>query len=369
MNTWALIDVASFLTVATLTGFLIPKILLIAFKKQLFDIPDERKIHSLPVPRLGGFAFLPVILITILLALGCGMLHDSNWLHNIPTPAIKECIFLGCASLALYIVGIADDLIGVKYRAKFIVQIFAAVMLVLSGLVFNDFHGLFGLHFIPYPIAVALTILMIVFITNAINLIDGIDGLASGLSSIACLVYGLILYHNGIYLFSQIAFCLLAALLSFFVYNVFGDAKKHKKIFMGDTGSLTVGIILSALSLRLCNLADLSGGFDYNFAVVAFSPLLIPCMDVVRVYFHRIRNHANPFLPDKNHIHHKLLAAGMHQRAAMISIVAFSAALSAGNILLSPYVDITVIFIGDITLWTVINIWLSNRIKKTRQPA
>lgn len=360
METWALIDLISLLIVTTLTGFLIPQILLIAFKKQLFDIPDGRKVHKQPVPRLGGLAFLPVILFTVLLTLGIGMMKGSNWLGEIPDTSLTETIFLSCGALSLYLVGIADDLIGVRYMAKFIVQIFAAILLVVANLVFNDFHGLFGIDFVPTWLAVIITILLIVFITNAINLIDGIDGLASGLSAIACLVYGVILYENGLFLFSQVAFCLLAALVTFFAYNVFGDANRHRKIFMGDTGALTVGIILSALSLRLCNELDAPDG--YNYAVVAFSPLLVPCMDVVRVYLHRIRNHTNPFLPDKNHIHHKLLAAGLHQRVAMITIVSFSALLSALNIWLSRYVNITVLLCLDVLLFIVINIGLSRRI-------
>ncbi|MDE5552783.1 MAG: undecaprenyl/decaprenyl-phosphate alpha-N-acetylglucosaminyl 1-phosphate transferase [Muribaculaceae bacterium] len=366
-STWLIIDLASLLTVAALTGFLIPQILLIAFKKKLFDEPDERKIHTLPIPRLGGIAFMPVILFTIMLSIGIGLLYNYEWLRSIPVDQIKEGVFLACGGLSLFIVGIADDLIGVRYRAKFTVQIFAAALLVVSNLIFNEFHGLFGLQETNIIFAIALTIILIVFITNAINLIDGIDGLASGLSLIACLVYGIFLFDNQIFLFSQIAFCLFAALASFFAFNVFGDATKRKKIFMGDTGTLTVGIIISALALRLANEPDRAGG--YNFAVVAFAPLLIPCLDVVRVYLHRLRNHTNPFLPDKNHIHHKLLAAGLHQRVAMITIVSFSAALSALNIWLSLYINITFILLGDIFLWVGLNIWLSRRISMRRTKA
>ncbi|MDE5773645.1 MAG: undecaprenyl/decaprenyl-phosphate alpha-N-acetylglucosaminyl 1-phosphate transferase [Muribaculaceae bacterium] len=362
-TTWIIIDLASFLTVAVLTGFLIPQILLIAFKKKLFDEPDERKIHTLPVPRLGGIAFMPVILFTIMLYIGFGLLYDYNWLKEIPIDQIKEGVFLACGGLALFIVGIADDLIGVRYRAKFTVQIGAAVLLVASDLIFNDFHGLFGLQNINIVFAIGLTILLIVFITNAINLIDGIDGLASGLSLIACLVYGIFCFDNFIFLFSQIAFCLFAALITFFSFNVFGDATKRKKIFMGDTGTLTVGIILSALALRLANEPDSNTHVDYNYGVVAFSPLLVPCLDVVRVYLHRIRNGSNPFLPDKNHIHHKLLAAGMHQRLAMITIISFSAAMSAINIWLSRYINITFIFLADVIIWIILNIWLTRRIR------
>lgn len=365
MKTWLLIDFFAFLSVVLLTGVLIPQILLIAFRKNLFDIPDERKIHTLPVPRLGGIAFLPAVFSAVLFVGGIGMVMQADWLYEIVDPlGITEGLFLGCAMMSLYIVGVADDLIGIRYIAKFIVQIIAALLLVTGGLVIDDLHGLFGIHEINYIVAILLTVLVIVFITNAINLIDGIDGLASGLSSIACAIYGYICLTNGAYLFSLISFCTFGALLSFFCFNVFGNAEKHKKIFMGDTGSLTIGIILSALSIRLCGMSEIGHGF--NPAVVGFAPLLIPCLDVVRVYLHRIRNHTNPFLPDKNHIHHKLLAIGFPPRQAMITIVTFSAALSVTNIILSQYLNISWIFIADILLWTGLNMLLSHRINNKK---
>ena len=145
---------------------------------------------------------------------------------------------------------------------------------------------------------------------------------------------------------------------------------------MGDTGSLTIGIILSALAINLCsfdtpNISYSSCGVSedsgVNAAVAAFSPLLVPCLDVVRVYLHRIRNHRSPFLPDKNHIHHKLLALGIKPRQAMLGIIAFSLLLSVANILLSQYIGITVLFIADIILFAILNILISKLISKRQK--
>lgn len=369
--TWLIIDILALLMVVLITGVLIPQILLIAFRKKLFDEPDARKIHTLPIPRLGGIAFLPAIVFTILLTMGIGLVTGAPWFASVDPDEIIKVIFLGCGMLCMFIVGVADDLIGIRYIAKFIVQIFAALLLVFGGLVLFNVHGLFGLTTLPTVVAVLLTVLVIVFITNAINLIDGIDGLASGLSSIACIIYGYLFLVNGAYLFSLISFCTFGALISFFAFNVFGNAEKHKKIFMGDTGSLTIGIILSALAINLCSFDVLNISYPYtdtsvdsgvNAAVTAFSPLLVPCLDVVRVYMHRIRNHKSPFLPDKNHIHHKLLALGIKPRQAMFSIISFSLLLSVANILLSRYVGITVLFIADILLFVALNILISKLI-------
>lgn len=131
---------------------------------------------------------------------------------------------------------------------------------------------------------------------------------------------------------------------------------------MGDTGSLTVGMMLCFLSLKLimCGTDDNTG--HINPMVLAFSPLLVPCCDVVRVYLHRVRNGKNPFLPDKNHIHHKLLALGIKQRNAMIVIVSVSTIFILLNILLSLYLNVNWIVLGDILIWTLANIRLTKSI-------
>ena len=205
-----------------------------------------------------------------------------------------------------------------------------------------------------------------VFIINAINLIDGIDGLASGLCSIACLFYGLtfLMFHQ--YIYAMLAFATLGVLVPFFYYNVFGDAEHGKKIFMGDTGSLTVGMMLCLLSFKLTMCGTDDNTVHINPMVLAFSPLLIPCCDVVRVYLYRVRNGKNPFLPDENHIHHKLLAVGMKQRNAMITIISVSTIFILFNIFLSLYLNVNWIVLIDILIWTFANIWLTKRIGKLR---
>lgn len=346
-------------------GVLIPQILLIAFRKKLFDVPDKRKIHQGVVPRLGGIAFKPVIFFSIALLLGIDLfLGHGNLLDEIRTESRSLC-FGFCSLVVLYLVGIADDLIGIRYRAKFVIQIFCGLMIIAGGLWISDLHGLFFIHGLPQWIGYPFTILVVVFIINAINLIDGIDGLASGLCGVAMSIYGFVflMYHE--YIYAMLAFATLGVLIPFFYYNVFGDVRRGRKIFMGDTGSLTIGMILCILSLKLlqCNPFVHFSVRHPNVLLLAYSPLIIPCFDVVRVYLHRVRNGNNPFLPDKNHIHHKLLAINMEQRTVMIAIVSVSALFSLCNILLSEYVDATLLLIVDILIWTLANIWLTGKIK------
>lgn len=359
---WIINILSVFCLCVFFAGIVIPQILLIAFRRRLFDEPDERKIHQCVVPRLGGMAFKPVILFStaLILAVNISVGHDEL-LQEICAKALPLS-YAFCAMIMLYLVGIADDLIGVRYRAKFFIQILCGIMLVAGGVVLTDLHGLLSLHTLPLWAGISLTLFTTVFIINAINLIDGIDGLASGLCSIAFLFYGCIFICFHQYLYAMLAFATLGVLIPFYYYNVFGKAEKGRKIFMGDTGTLTIGVMLCFLSIQISNLSDQSTPYHVNPFVLAFAPLLVPCFDVVRVYCHRIRNGKNPFLPDKNHIHHKLLAIGMQQRMAMATIVCVSILFTLLNILLSAYLSVTLLLCLDVILWTVANIQITRKI-------
>ncbi|MBQ5664152.1 MAG: undecaprenyl/decaprenyl-phosphate alpha-N-acetylglucosaminyl 1-phosphate transferase, partial [Bacteroidaceae bacterium] len=354
---WSISVVAVFLCSVICAGILIPQILLIAFRKSLFDIPDERKIHRSAVPRLGGMAFAPVVLFSTCLLLGVTLAMGNMTYFKELLLDIKSVSFLICAVIMLYLVGLADDLVGVRYRAKFIVQILCALMFVAADVYMCDFCGVMFCGKLYSWFGILFTMVLVVFVINAINLIDGVDGLASGLSGVALLFYGTMFYIIGEYVYALIAFATLGAVIQFFYYNVFGKAEKQQKIFMGDTGALTIGVLLCFLALKLCShkAEDVHG---VNPLVMAFAPLIVPCFDVIRVFFGRIRRHCNPFMPDKSHIHHKLIAVGMTPRLTMITIILCSVVLTATNILLSPYLNVNIILLLDVVVWVVFNVWL-----------
>lgn len=371
---WTLDELAVFLISAGISGIIIPKILLIAFRKRLFDEPDERKIHTAAVPRLGGLAFMPSIVFSICLVVGVKGILDAQGLSayfggpsevgDMSEMLLPMCFGL-CAVMMMYLVGIADDLIGVRYRAKFVAQILAALLLAMGGVRIDNFHGFMWLYELPVGLSWAATVLLVVFITNAINLIDGIDGLASGLSGIAMAFYGFVFMHTGYMLYAMLAFAGLGTLVPFFYYNVFGNPAMGKKIFMGDTGSLTTGLILSFLSIEVCSLPE-GSVYSWDVMVVAFAPLAIPCLDVIRVFVHRIVRGMSPFLPDKSHIHHKLLALGIPQRWAMITILATLSALIAANLLMSVHMGPMWVLVIDMVVWVAAN-WQLTRCIMARQ--
>lgn len=364
MGYWQLNLLMIFGLCVLFAGFLIPQILLIAYRRKLFDEVDERKIHQGFVPRLGGIAFVPVIFTSIAIALTINFKLGFDTLSQSFSLSLLPVVSTFIALELLYLVGIADDLIGIKYRAKFVVQIVCAIFLICGGVWFSNFEGILGIYNLPAWIGYPFTAIVIVFLINAINLIDGIDGLASGLSSIACIIYGISFYLLGDYALAILSFATLGVLVPFYYYNVFGDVNKHKKIFMGDTGSLTIGLILAVLGTLLYTYPA-SFSPEISIPVLAFSPLIVPCFDVIRVYIIRIRQHHSPFLPDKNHIHHKLLAAGMKPRIAMITIVSSSLLLVFINIALSGLlcIDINIIVAIDVAIWIIANEYLSHQIR------
>jgi UDP-N-acetylmuramyl pentapeptide phosphotransferase/UDP-N-acetylglucosamine-1-phosphate transferase len=354
-----------FVLSAGITTMMIPKIILISFKKNLFDTVDERKVHKGVVPRLGGVAFTPAIIISLAVAAGIySLTYEVTGFNMEFVPMLALCL---CALMLLYIEGITDDLIGVGYKVKFACQTICALLIVLSGIWINDLNGLFGVNDIPWYVGMPLTTVLIVYIINAINLIDGIDGLASGLSLVALFFIGCLQSMNGDAVSAVIAFATVGTLIPFFIFNVFGKAEKHKKIFMGDCGSQTIGLILGMLAVKFC-MSDLDVvGKQSNTLLIAISVLLIPCLDVIRVMIGRLKKGLNPFLPDMTHIHHKFLALGMSHHTAMLTILMIDAFFIMLNLGMASFYDINISFAISILLWCGMHMWISKMIKKIKE--
>lgn len=363
MNVYILIG--AFLVSVFLGRIIIPNILIISLRKRLFDQPDGRKVHNRPIPRLGGVTFFPVIVFTFAVVTALRVMAN-NISYEVFTPTMAcEFLFLIAGLTLLYIIGIADDLVGVRYRKKFLVQIISASLFPVAGLYINNFYDLFGINFIPAYVGYPLTVLLVVFITNAINLIDGIDGLASGLSMVALVIFGVIFMHYSLWNFAILAFICVGVIVPFFAYNVFGNADKGRKIFMGDTGSLTLGYIISFFVIKYCMYVPGEDMQAYGSpVVVAFSVLLVPCLDVVRVVLKRARMGHPLFMPDKNHIHHKFLDMGFTPRKALITIQLMSAAFCTFSFVAVRYMDNTLVFVIDVVVWTLLNIWFNKIINK-----
>lgn len=352
----------TFLLGCLFSAMIIPRISLVAYRRRLFDPIDVRKIHTTHIPRLGGVAFFPCVTVAVSLTIAChNLCMDSNLLTPELTARLLtlfSCLFI------LYLTGIMDDLIGIRYRSKFIIQAFCGLLLVLSGFYFDNLYGLFGIHEIPRYVGMPFTVFIIVYILNAVNLIDGIDGLASGLSMIAFLSFGCMFAGLRWWMYALISFAAFGVLMPFFYYNVFGQIHRGRKVFMGDTGSLTIGVLLAVMAITLSKSDSAKENLFPGSIVVAFSFLMVPMLDVVRVVFHRMRNRRPLFAPDKNHIHHKFIALGMSQRRALLYIVGIAIAFTVFNVWAIRYLSVTLLFLLDVAIWTVMNFRITARIHK-----
>ena len=350
--------VAVFLVSFLITNFLVPNILLASLRKRLIDIPNKRKVHTVTSSRLGGVSFYPSIIVSVCLTVTVGMWLDTKLMN---ANVSMQFMLTSCACFIMYIIGLFDDVVGVRYRTKFMVQGLAALLIVSSGVWINNLHGFCGVYDVPAWIGVPFSMLLLVYIMNAVNLIDGIDGLASGLSMVALIVYGFYFIEVGEMAQSLVAFASLGCLLAFFRYNVSGFHHRTLKIFMGDTGSLVVGTILGICAVKLTQVRG-HAGYENSPLLMAYSVLVVPCFDVLRVMISRRRRGKSMFLPDKSHIHHKLLALGLSSRRSLITILLISVAFITMNAVLDYFIALEWIVLVDIVVFTWLNMYISKKI-------
>ncbi|MBO4475715.1 MAG: undecaprenyl/decaprenyl-phosphate alpha-N-acetylglucosaminyl 1-phosphate transferase [Bacteroidales bacterium] len=361
---------------ALAVGAAIVKLLLVvSYKNRIFDIPDERKVHKIPVPRLGGMSFMPTLMIVT--AFSIGFLYRLG-IMSAPDPdatmIIRLTFMLGSAML-LYVLGILDDLSDLSYKMKFLVQFLASSILVSSGIWLNSFYGLFGIERIPFYIGMPFTVLLFMFITNAINMIDGIDGLASGIAMITLGILAFIFIRERRFIYSTVSVTMLGAVLAFWLFNVFGSSKKKTKLYMGDTGSLTLGLIICFLIVSICSFGGRNGMItNGKYIIIIFSSLLIPLMDVIRLFVTRIINHKSPFEADDNHIHHLLMRCGLTMRQTLVVILGMDFSIVVLNALMTRLfisnltLCINLLFVVDIVIYLIILLAISRNVKLDSVP-
>lgn len=352
--------------VSAISGFIFtPQIISFCLKRKLYDLPNERKVHHSAIPRLGGVAFLPCMLLAFLVA----MLVLSSLTPGMPVKVgLWSCVFL-ISIFMIYVVGIVDDLVGLGARTKFMVQIIAASLMPLSGLWVNDLYGLFGIYEIPFWIGAPITVFILVFIDNAMNLIDGIDGLSAGLALISLTGFLYCFAREGIWSYCVMVSGMMGVITAYLYYNLFGKAEKKQKIFMGDSGSLTIGFILGFLFIKFAMNNTAIMPYRSDSLLLAYTLLIVPCFDVVRVALTRIRKGTSIFHPDKNHIHHKLMRSGLSQHASLAVILLLALLFCLINVLLLEVTKITVIVITDVVIYILFQLALNMIIRHHGQKA
>ncbi len=336
----------------------IPRIILISKRRRIFDEPNDRKAHTGAVSRLGGVSFFPALMISF--TLFGGLL----WRYAGVTIAASEAqeVFFFCAGLIIiYAIGIWDDIAEISWRYKLLFQFLSGGLIILGTPCLIDMQGLFGLHALPCWVACPLTLFLIVSVINAFNLIDGVDGLCSGLCVLIFGTLGVRFVVLGHYFWALLSLCALGIALAFFLYNAFG---KRLKIFMGDSGSQTLGYIAAFLCLKLLLLGQAHTPPVEDITPVSMVGLLfVPLFDMLRLFIDRVRTGRSPFAPDKNHVHHKFLHLGYTHLQSTAWILLLQAVYIAGNFSLAPHLDPTLLLVIDLAVALGLILWLEWRRK------
>lgn len=288
-----------------ITFIAIPAIIRVAEHKQLFDLPDDRKHHTRPIASLGGVGIFVGFLLAVLLSLSFQLYTEFQYFF--------------AAAILMFFVGVKDDILILSASKKFLTQLAAAGIIIhFADIRIDSMHGFLGVYELPQIVSLLLSYITVIVVINAFNLIDGVDGLAGSLGILTTGIFGTYFFMANMPAYALFSFAMTGSLLAFLLFN-FNPAK----IFMGDSGSLLLGLVNAILVIKFITVADYSNGSFPIISSVAigFSILLVPLLDTLRVFGLRIYHGKSPFSPDRSHIHHLLLDCGLNHKQVTIACV------------------------------------------------
>ena len=301
-----MLDILLTASVSFIITFLaIPVVIQVAEQKKLYDVPDERKLHNHLVASLGGVGIFGGFILASLLSI-----------QGYQNPEFQ---YFFAAAVIIFFLGLKDDIMILSASKKFVGQIIAASILIhLGGIRLESMHGLLGFNELPEGFSLAVSYLTIIVVINSFNLIDGVDGLAASLGILTMSVFGAYFLAIDYQAYALLAFAMAGSLAAFLIFN-----HHPAKIFMGDSGSLMIGLVNAILVIKFINVANAPFvAVPVESAVaVGFSVLLVPLLDTLRVFSIRILRGRSPFTPDRNHVHHLLLDSGLNHAAVTFSCV------------------------------------------------
>ena len=333
------------------TWFSIPTIVKVAGLKKLFDVPNERTSHVTTTPILGGLSIFAGFTLSAILFTMPG---DSN-----------EIKYIIGAIIVLFFAGLKDDILIIDPVKKIFSQIIAAlIIVVVADIRISNFHTAIGIENISYISSILFTIFLIITLINGFNLIDGVDGLTSAIGIITSLFFGIWFLLTRHYTFAILCFSLIGSLAAYFIFNVFG---KKNKVFMGDTGSMIIGLVISIFAIKFLefeNSAPLNLQFHASPAL-AFGLLIIPLFDTLRIIILRLRNGGSPFAADRNHVHHNLLKLG-YSHLKVTTLTVFINLIFIILVIFSQRLGSVLLILITLSLATVLSALLEIILKRRR---
>jgi UDP-N-acetylmuramyl pentapeptide phosphotransferase/UDP-N-acetylglucosamine-1-phosphate transferase len=348
--------ILGFLTSLAISILAIPSIVTVARSKNLYDKPQGRKPRRKELPTLGGLAIFAGTIISL------ALFSDVSQFPELP--------YIIAGSVILFFIGIKDDILIIAPWWKLLGQVLAAMIIsIMAGLQITSLKMLPGMSESGHAMTILITILVIVIIINSFNLIDGIDGLASGIGIFSSMILGWIFIQSGLVYYALLSFVLCGSLLGFFYYNVFS---RKKKILMGDTGSLMLGFISAILVVRFTGLEDpsLPGVLISSPQSLALAILIVPLADMIKVVLTRIRLGKSPFKPDRQHIHYRLIDLGLNHLQATAILLLINVVMVSGVLVLQNLGEtvLTIIIISFTIVMYIVEWWLTQR-KKGEVPS
>jgi UDP-N-acetylmuramyl pentapeptide phosphotransferase/UDP-N-acetylglucosamine-1-phosphate transferase len=296
-----------------ITFLVIPIIIRVANEKKLYDVPDARKVHSRHIASLGGVGIFLGFVLSVLLS------------ANITSPNFQYFI---AGAIIMFFLGLKDDILVLSAKKKFLVQMAAAAVVIhFGGIRIDSMHGLMNINALPEPIGIALSYITIIMVINAFNLIDGVDGLAASLGMLTMTIFGTYFLMSGHTEFAVMAFAMAGGLMAFLYFNY-----HPAKIFMGDSGSLLLGLLNAIMVIKFITVADdVASPIPVASSVaIGIAILIVPLLDTIRVFSIRLAKGRSPFSPDRNHIHHLLLDRGLNHRGVTITCLLINIFFIAG---------------------------------------
>ncbi|MEO8584234.1 MAG: MraY family glycosyltransferase [Flavitalea sp.] len=328
-------DVLLSISISFIISFLaLPAIITVAERKKLFDLPDERKIHQAHIPSLGGIGIFAGFIFSCLIGIHFGIAPEFQYFF--------------AASIVLFFLGLKDDILVISPIKKFIGQVIAAFLIInKGGMQITGMDGFFGVHALPAMFSMLLTYFTVIVIINSFNLIDGIDGLAGSLGIMSAGLFGIYFLNAGSGEYAVMSFALVGSLIAFLIFNY-----HPAKIFMGDTGSMLIGLVNAILAIKFINTAQTPYmAFPIEAApAIGFIVLLVPLMDTLRVFAIRIFHRRSPFSPDRNHIHHLMVDKGWSHHVITIALVSFNMTCVIAAYYLRHF-GCTALVLGGVTLF------------------
>ena len=295
-------------------GCVHPRLVRIAAMKMIVDNPDARKLQKEPIPILGGVA----VMFGAVLGISCTAVFPETVFND-------TIVLIIAVMMVMLYTGTMDDILELTPRLRFLIEIMSVCALIfVGGFRLDDLHGLWGVSVLPDWVAVPLTVFACVGIINAMNLIDGVDGLSSGFCITACAIFSAVFFKAGDMMMFILSMALIGALIPFFMHNVFGE---RSKMFIGDGGTLVMGAVMSIFVVRVLGVGSPVAQFwDQSHAgmsAVAFTlaVLCVPVFDTLRVMVTRMLQGRSPFHPDKTHLHHMFIDLGFSHVGTTFSII------------------------------------------------